>query len=97
MSTLPYTNFHTNDMNGFFKTLNALLQNVSLNHYALPPKLGQVERSSSKPLTRGCSMEHFHLNVCIVMDFILNFQWIHSGFLVKLVDFNGWEWHMVES
>jgi hypothetical protein len=44
--------------------------------YALPPKLGQVERSSSKSLTHGCWMDHFHLNVCIgglLVDFILNF------------------------
>jgi hypothetical protein len=66
MITFPYPNFHTNDMNVFFKTLNALLQNMSLIHYALPPKLGEVEMSSSKPLTRGCSIDHFHLNVCIV-------------------------------
>jgi len=34
--------------------------------YALPPKLGQVERSSSKPLTHGCLMDHFHLNMYTV-------------------------------
>ncbi len=28
----------------------SLLHNLSLNHYALPPKLGQVEMTSSKPL-----------------------------------------------
>jgi hypothetical protein len=47
-------------------TLLTLLENMVLIHYALPPNLSQVERSSSKPLTRGCLVNHFHLNVCIL-------------------------------
>jgi hypothetical protein len=44
----------------------SLLENQVLIHYAFPPNLSQVERSSSKPLTCGYLMDHFQLNVCIV-------------------------------
>ncbi len=62
----------------------SILQNMSLNQYAFPPKLGQVEMTSSKPLTYGCLVDHFHLNVCI-----MDYEWIHSEFLVEI---GGLEW-----
>jgi hypothetical protein len=72
---------------------------MSLN-LALPPKYGQVERSSSKPLTHGYSMDHFPIECMhggVLMDFILNFSWIHNGFLMEIGRLQCWEWCMVKS
>jgi hypothetical protein len=33
----------------------------------------------------------------LLMDFILNFSWIHNGFLMEIGGLQCWEWCMVES